>query len=52
MIPRLPSDEHALLDAKDGKLVVSTYAKNAKQAGLSIITWSLEPGALWRHGHW
>jgi glycerophosphoryl diester phosphodiesterase len=32
----------ALLDAKDGKFVPSTYAKNAKQAGLSIITWSLE----------
>jgi glycerophosphoryl diester phosphodiesterase len=32
----------ALLDAKDGKFVASTYAKNAKQAGLSIITWSLE----------
>ena len=32
----------ALLDAKDGKLVASAYAKNAKQAGLSIITWSLE----------
>ena len=32
----------ALLDAKDGKFIASTYAKNAKQAGLSIITWSLE----------
>ena len=32
----------ALLDAKDGKLVASAYAKNAKQAGLAIITWSLE----------
>lgn len=32
----------ALLDAKDDKLVPSAYAKNAKQAGLNIITWSLE----------
>jgi glycerophosphoryl diester phosphodiesterase len=32
----------ALLDAKDGKFVASTYARNAKQAGLSIIAWSLE----------
>jgi glycerophosphoryl diester phosphodiesterase len=36
----------ALLDAKDGKFVASTYAKNAKQAGLSIITWSLERSGL------
>ena len=42
MVLRLPSDEPALLDAKDGKLVASTYAKNAKQAGLSIVTWSLK----------
>jgi glycerophosphoryl diester phosphodiesterase len=32
----------ALLDVQDGKLVASNYAKNAKQAGLGIITWSLE----------
>jgi len=32
----------ALLDAKDDKLVPSTYARNARQAGLNIITWSLE----------
>jgi glycerophosphoryl diester phosphodiesterase len=32
----------ALLDAKDGKLVPSEYAKNAKAAGLGIITWTLE----------
>ena len=32
----------ALLDVKDGKLVASSYAKNAKLAGLNIITWSLE----------
>jgi len=32
----------ALLDAKDDKLVPSAYARNARQAGLNIITWSLE----------
>ncbi len=32
----------ALLDLQDGKLVPSAYAKNVKQAGLNIITWSLE----------
>ncbi len=40
----------ALLDAKDGKLVASTYAKNAKQAGLSIITWSLERSGVMATG--
>jgi glycerophosphoryl diester phosphodiesterase len=32
----------ALLDAKDGKLVASSYAKAAKGAGLGIIAWTLE----------
>jgi glycerophosphoryl diester phosphodiesterase len=32
----------ALLDVKDGTLAASAYAKNAKQAGLGIIAWSLE----------
>ena len=32
----------ALLALEDGKLVASAYAKNAKNAGLDIITWSLE----------
>jgi glycerophosphoryl diester phosphodiesterase len=36
----------ALLDVKDGKLAASAYAKNAKQAGLGIITWSLERSGL------
>jgi len=36
----------ALLDVKDGKLAVSAYAKNAKQAGLGIIAWSLERSGL------
>ena len=40
----------ALLDTKDGKLVASTYAKNAKQAGLSIITWSLERSGVMATG--
>jgi glycerophosphoryl diester phosphodiesterase len=40
----------ALLDAKDGKLVASAYAKNAKQAGLSIITWSLERSGVMASG--
>jgi len=40
----------ALLDAKDGKLVASSYAKNAKQAGLSIITWSLERSGVMASG--
>jgi len=40
----------ALLGAKDGKLVASAYAKNAKQAGLSIITWSLERSGVMASG--
>jgi glycerophosphoryl diester phosphodiesterase len=36
----------ALLDVKDGKVVASAYAKNAKQAGLGIITWSLERAGM------
>ena len=32
----------ALLALEDGKLAASAYAKNAKKAGLDIITWSLE----------
>ena len=41
----------ALLDAKDGKLVASTYAKNAKQAGLGIIAWSLERSGILANGN-
>ena len=40
----------ALLDTSDGKLVASRYAKNAKQAGLSIITWSLERSGVLANG--
>jgi len=36
----------ALIEAKDGKIVPSNYARNAKQAVLGIITWSPEPGTL------
>jgi len=41
----------ALLDVRDGKLVPSVYAKNAKQAGLGIITWSLERSGLLASGN-
>ena len=41
----------ALLDGKDGKLVPSNYAKNAKQAGLGIITWSLERSGVFAGGN-
>jgi glycerophosphoryl diester phosphodiesterase len=37
---------YALLDVKDGKIVASQYARNAQQAGLNIITWSLERSGL------
>ena len=41
----------ALLDTSDGKLVASRYAKNAKQAGLGIITWSLERSGVLTNGN-
>lgn len=37
----------ALLDVKDKQMVPSRYAKEAKDAGLDIITWSLERSASW-----
>jgi len=40
----------ALLEAKDGKIVPSNYARNAKQAGLGIITWSLERSGVLADG--
>lgn len=40
----------ALLATRDGKLVASNYARNAKQAGLEIITWSLERSGLMAAG--
>lgn len=41
----------ALLDTQDGKLVASSYAKNAKLAGLGIITWSLERSGVLGNGN-
>ena len=41
----------ALLDVKDGKLVPSAYARNAKAAGLNIVTWSLERAGVIATGH-
>jgi glycerophosphoryl diester phosphodiesterase len=41
----------ALLDTADGKLVASRYAKNAKLAGLNIITWSLERSGVLASGN-
>jgi glycerophosphoryl diester phosphodiesterase len=40
----------ALLDAKDDKLVASAYARNARQAGLNIIAWSLERSGVMATG--
>ena len=36
----------ALLDVKDKQMVSSRYAKEAKDAGLDIITWSLERSGI------
>ena len=36
----------ALLDVRDGHMVPSRYAKDAKQAGLDIISWSLERSGI------
>jgi glycerophosphoryl diester phosphodiesterase len=42
-----------LVTAKDGKIVPSRYAEEAKAAGLKIITWSLErSGPLMTGGGW
>ena len=41
----------ALLEAKDGKLQASNYAKDAKQAGLAIIAWSLERSGVLASGN-
>ena len=40
----------ALLAAQDGKIVPSTYARNAKAAGLDIITWTLERSGILSDG--
>jgi glycerophosphoryl diester phosphodiesterase len=36
----------ALLDVQDNRMVASRYAKDAKEAGLNIITWSLERSGI------
>lgn len=36
----------ALLDVKDNRMVPSRYAKDANEAGLDIITWSLERSGI------
>ena len=42
-----------LLDVENGEIVPSQYAKNAKQAGLKLITWTLErSGLLKDNGGW
>lgn len=41
----------ALLDSADGKLIPSQYAKNARQAGLGIIAWSLERSGVLANGN-
>jgi glycerophosphoryl diester phosphodiesterase len=41
----------ALLDSVDGKLIPSQYAKNARQAGLGIIAWSLERSGVLANGN-
>lgn len=40
----------ALLDTANGKLVASSYAKNARLAGLGIIAWSLERSGVLANG--
>ena len=41
----------ALLDAQGGNIVPSQYAKNAKSAGLDIITWTLERSGILADGN-
>ena len=41
---------YALLDSRDGKLVASNYARDARSAGLGIMTWSLERSGLMATG--
>ncbi|MCG8333367.1 MAG: glycerophosphodiester phosphodiesterase, partial [Proteobacteria bacterium] len=38
------------LDVKNNKIVPSLYAKEAKKAGLEIITWTLERSGLLKSG--
>lgn len=41
----------ALLDVDSGNIVASEYAKNAKSAGLDIITWTLERSGILADGN-
>jgi len=41
---------YMLLAVEDGKIVPSTYALEAKKAGLEIITWTLERSGLLKEG--
>jgi glycerophosphoryl diester phosphodiesterase len=42
-----------LMTTKDGKIIPSEYANKAKEAGLKIITWTLErSGPLQTGGGW
>jgi glycerophosphoryl diester phosphodiesterase len=41
----------ALLDLDFGRIVPSQYAKNAKAAGLDIITWTLERSGILADGN-
>jgi glycerophosphoryl diester phosphodiesterase len=41
----------ALLESADGKLMPSSYAKNARLAGLGIIAWSLERSGVLANGN-
>ena len=44
---------YALLDLDGGKIVPSTYARQARQAGIDLITWTLErSGPLTGGGGW
>ena len=44
---------YALLDLDGGEIVPSTYARQARQAGIDLITWTLErSGPLTGGGGW
>ena len=44
---------YALLDVGDGEIVPSVYARQARQAGIDLITWTLErSGPLIGGGGW
>ncbi|OYY58460.1 MAG: glycerophosphodiester phosphodiesterase [Hydrogenophilales bacterium 28-61-11] len=42
---------YALLDVSGGRIVPSAYAKNARAAGLDIITWTLERSGVLADGN-